>query len=417
MKKNNPLLIVFAIVFLDMLGFGMLIPVIPLLLGDPGSAYYLLPAGWDLGQGFMLLGFLLGFYPLMQFFSTPILGQLSDKYGRKKILLISLFGTLVGYLLFAYAILTANLWLLFFSRGLDGATGGNISVARAAIADVTVPADRSKSFGLIGAAFGLGFIFGPFIGGKLSDPAVLSWFSAATPFWFAAILSAINCVAVWLLMPETLENPQRGLVMEWRRSLHLIQNAVKMKRERHLFLTGFLYQGGFTFFTSFFGVFLIERFGFTQGNIGDFFAFLGIWIVIAQAVVVRMAARRWSEQKVLAVSMIGTGLAVFCYFLPVLPWQLFLVAPFFATFNGLTNANLNGLVSRSAGPEAQGRVLGVLSSVQALAGAIPPMLSGLVAAYVGPNSSVVVSGVILLSAGVVFNIMQRRLGAVVAAAE
>lgn len=171
-KKSNPMLTIFLTVFIDLLGVGVLIPVMPLLLGDPTSPYYLLPTGWSTEQGYVLLGLLTAVFPLMQFFATPILGQLSDKYGRKDILLISLFGTSLSYVLFAYGIMSRNLPLLFVSRALDGITGGNISVAQAAIADISLPENRAKNFGLIGMAFGLGFIFGSFLGGKLSDPTV-----------------------------------------------------------------------------------------------------------------------------------------------------------------------------------------------------------------------------------------------------
>src|SRR3989344_3479623 len=174
--RNKPLPVIFFTVFVDLIGFGILIPVVPLLLADPESSYFLLPKGFTVNQGYIMLGFLTAMFPLMQFLAAPILGQLSDKFGRKRILAISLFGTCLSYLIFAYAILTRNIPLLFAARAFDGITGGNIAVAQAAIADVTTPANRAKNFGLIGAAFGLGFILGPYIGGKLSDPTVVSWF-------------------------------------------------------------------------------------------------------------------------------------------------------------------------------------------------------------------------------------------------
>jgi len=147
MKKyfeKNPLLIVFFTIFIDLLGFGILIPVIPLLLADPRSPYFLLPKGMPINQGYILLGFLTAVFPLMQFLAAPILGQLSDKYGRKKLLAASLFGTCLSYIVFAYGIIIHNLPLLFIARALDGITGGNISIAQATIADITAPKDRAK---------------------------------------------------------------------------------------------------------------------------------------------------------------------------------------------------------------------------------------------------------------------------------
>src|SRR5579872_5050749 len=159
-KREHAFPTVIFTIFLDVLGVGILIPVVPQLLANPRSAYYLLPAGWTFKGGLILLGWLIAIYPLMQFIATPILGQLSDRFGRKKLLGFSIFGTAVGYVLFALGIITRNLPLLFFSRALDGITGGNLSVAQAVIADVTPPKDRTKRFALIGAVFGAGFVLG-----------------------------------------------------------------------------------------------------------------------------------------------------------------------------------------------------------------------------------------------------------------
>jgi DHA1 family tetracycline resistance protein-like MFS transporter len=134
-----PIPVVFFTILLNALGFGILIPIIPLLLADPKSQYFMLPHSFSLGQGYIIFGFLVAIYPLMQFMATPILGQLSDKFGRKKILAISLAGTFISYILFAIGILLKNIPLLFISRAFDGITGGNISVAQAVVADVTPP--------------------------------------------------------------------------------------------------------------------------------------------------------------------------------------------------------------------------------------------------------------------------------------
>ena len=209
--RRSPLLAVFFTVFIDLLGFGILIPVFPLLI-SPGSPFKVTPDSWSFTEGLIMLGWLQATFPLATFFAAPILGQLSDRFGRRPILALSIFGTAVGYALFALGINAASIPLLFVARALDGFTGGNIAVAQAAIGDISDDSNRARNFGLIGAAFGLGFIIGPYLGGKLSSPNVSfyglfhtpHWFGATTPFWFASILSLLNCATIILSLPETI---------------------------------------------------------------------------------------------------------------------------------------------------------------------------------------------------------------------
>lgn len=400
--KANPLPVVIFTVFLDLVGFGILIPIIPQLLANPHSEFYLLPSGLTPNQGYIMLGFLVAIFPFMQFIATPILGQLSDKFGRKKILTLSLIGTCLSYLIFAIGIFAKNIPLLFLSRAFDGVTGGNISVAQAAVADVTTKENRTRSFGLIGAAFGMGFIIGPYIGGKLSDPSVASWFNATTPFYFAAILSVINISLVFLFFPETNMHIQHSLKINWIKSIKNIIHAYTLKNLRSLFMVNFLFQGGFSFYATFGAVFLINRFHFNQGNIGDFFAYVGIWIAITQGLITRKVSSILTEMQVLRFSMFMCGVVLLCYFLPTVWWQLLFVSPFFAIFMGLTQANMAGLISRLAAPEIQGEVLGINFSVQALAQSIPAAASGFIAASMGSNTPVVVSAVGVILAAVFF---------------
>ncbi len=398
--KNRPLVVVFLVVFLDLLGYSILIPVVPQLFANPESSYFLLPATFSIQTGYILLGLLLGIYPLMQFFATPILGQLSDRYGRKKILAISLVGTAISYVAFAIAIMTRNVPLLFISRGFDGITGGNIAVAQASIADISTPQNRAKNFGLIGAALGLGFIVGPYIGGTLSDPGIISWFSPATPFWFAAILSSINVISVLLFFPETLTK-FTSKAMSWFQSLQNIAAAYTMKGVKTLFVGTFLFQAGLTFFITFFGVYLIRRFEYDQGATGEFFAFVGICMAFSQIVITRTVAKFAREWRVLSIALPAAAVCVLLYFLPTAPWQMYLITPFFAAFLGLIQSNLPALISRSVGPDIQGEVLGINSSVNALAQAIPPIISGYIAASLTPNAPIFISAVCLFTAGII----------------
>lgn len=404
---KTPLGLLFFTIFLDLLGYGILIPVIPQLLANPDSPFYLLPPDVSLDRGFILLGFLVAIFPIGQFFATPILGRLSDRYGRKPILAISIVGTAISYFIFAAAILWKNIPLLFISRFFDGITGGNISVAQAAIADSTLPEHRSRNFGLMGAAFGLGFIIGPFIGGKLSDPHFVHWFTAATPFWFAGVLALCNSLFIFAYMRET--NMHKRIVpFSWLQSVKNVVRAFHMKGLRNLFLTNFFYQGGFAFFTTFFSVFLVTRFAFTQGKIGNFFAFVGLFIVITQALITGRVAKAHREEKVLSYSIIASGILILLFLIPRNSWELLLIVPFFAAANGLTVANLTGLISLRAGKEVQGEVLGISNSVQALAQAIPPLLSGFIAAALTPASPLMTASLTIVIAGIIFILFGRK---------
>lgn len=406
--KKRVLPIVFLTVFIDMLGFGVLIPVIPQLLGNPESPFYLLPPSVSLSTAYFLLGLLLASFPFAQFLAAPILGQLSDRYGRKKVLAISLTGTCVSYVLFAIGLLLRNIPLLFAARLLDGFTGGNVSVAQAAIADVTEPKDRAKSFGMIGAAFGLGFILGPFIGGKLSDPSVVSWFSASTPFWFAAILSAANVLSVLARFPETVAHPQHGLAIRWHQAFMHLKSAFSMRGMRALFASVFFYSSGFGFFVTFLGVFLVARFGYSQGDIGNYFAFVGVCVVLSQGLVVRAVSGKVKESAVLRFSMVGTGLAILLSVLAHAPWVLYAAAIPMSIANGLTIANSTSLVSRSAGPQIQGEILGINSSLQALSQLFAPLIAGGIASAVSPAAPLFLAAAACAGAGIFFALTFRR---------
>lgn len=410
--KNNTLVVIFFIIFVDLLGFGILIPVIPLLLADPASQYFLLSGAGSVASGYILLGLLTAIYPLMMFLAAPILGQLSDRFGRKKLLAISVAGSAIAYIIFALGILFRNIPMLFISRAFDGITGGNIAIAQASIADVTEPKDRAKNFGLIGAAFGLGFIIGPFLGGELSNPALVSWFSASTPFYFAAMLSFTELMLILLVLPETLKERAKALHVSMLRSIENIIQVYKHKSVRAVLSTVFLFQMGFTFFTTFIAVFYINKFGFTQGSIGNLFAYIGIWIAFTQLFITRkLPANR--EYQILRISLIATAIALFLVVIPTAPWQLLVIYPIFAIFNGITQAYLTGLVSRSADRSIQGQILGINSSVAAFAQMIPPVIAGFMAAAFSPVFPLYIASGIALVAAAVFWIFCRPEHAVV----
>ena len=404
-KKGNPLLAVFSTIFIDMLGVGILIPVFPLLV-LPHSPYRITPVGWSIADSFILLGWLSAAYPLAQFFAAPILGQLSDRYGRKIVLTVSIIGTSFSYMLFAIGVATKNIPLMFASRIVDGITGGNISVAQAVISDISTPKNRAKNFGLVGASFGLGFIFGPYIGGKLADPSVVSWFSASTAFWFTAILSAINALIVIKFLPETIKVKTTTLSLHILQSFKNIIKAFTNSGLKDITPATFLFNAGFTFFTTFFAVFLAVRFGFTQGNTGDYFAYVGIWIAIVQGGLIGILSKRFKDFQILRYSFFGAALTLLAYLL--IPagehrW-LFVIPPILALFIGMSNAFLPSIVSRVTPKEIQGETLGINTSVSALAQAIPAIIAGYVAT-INTSATVVTASMLIGFSGIAFWIL------------
>src|ERR671928_577563 len=180
--RRSPLLVIFITVFIDLVGFGIVIPVLPFYV--EGTKFNASPR---------MVGLLFASYSIMQLLFTPVLGRLSDRYGRRPILFLSLLGTSVGFFILGFA---TTLWMLFLGRIIDGITGGNISTAQAYIADVTTPENRARGMGMIGAAFGLGFIFGPAIGG------ILSRWGIEVPFIFAAAMCFANAMLLYFTLPE-----------------------------------------------------------------------------------------------------------------------------------------------------------------------------------------------------------------------
>jgi DHA1 family tetracycline resistance protein-like MFS transporter len=408
--RKNPMLAIFTTVFIDLLGFGILIPVFPLLITD--GPFRVTPDGWSFTQGMIMLGWLQAIYPFCMFIAAPILGQLSDRHGRRPVLALSIFGTAIGYVLFAIGISTGNLPLLFAARGLDGLTGGNLAVAQAAIGDISTHENRAKNFGYMGAAFGMGFIVGPYLGGKLSSPSVSfyglfdtpHWFGATTPFWFAAILALLNCTAVLTTFPETIKEKFHGGKIRVGQSLNNVVNGFKSDRLRVILLSSFLFSAGFTFFTTFFGVYLRNKFGFGSSKIGDYFAIVGLCIALSQGLVVGRVAKKLVDYKVLKFSMFGTGAMMLVYFFTPTSssMYLYMVIPFFAFFNGLCMANTSSLISRSAEMGKQGEAMGIYASVSSLSQVPAAVLVGYITTSMTSSQPLIVASMCIGLAGLSF---------------
>jgi len=374
-NKKYSILTIFFTVFLDLLGLGIIIPILPALLLDPIGG--ILPITYSFSARTLLYGFLISSYPLAQFFGAPILGALADSRGRKKLLILSLFGTVVGYAVFIAGILTGNILLLFLGRALDGFTGGNISIAQSAIADISTEETKARNFGLIGMAFGLGFIIGPYVGGKLSDPAVVSWFTYATPFYLSIFLASLNVLLVVLNFPETIAKVRLVKVNAFT-GFSNIRKAFSYKNLRVMFLVVFLLTVGFNFFTQFFQVFLYGKFKFTQSQIGDFFAYMGLWIAISQGAVLRPLSKKFKSAKILSVSIILLAISFPFLLIPKDRFWLYLIVPFIAIFQGLNQPNGTAIISNLSDKDKQGEILGINQSISSLAQAIPPIIAGFV---------------------------------------
>ena len=315
-------------------------------------------------------------------------------------------------MLFAIGISTGNLPLLFAARGLDGLTGGNLAVAQAAIGDISTHENRAKNFGYMGAAFGMGFIVGPYLGGKLSSPSVSfyglfdtpHWFGATTPFWFAAILALLNCTAVLTTFPETIKEKFHGGKIRVGQSLNNVVNGFKSDRLRVILLSSFLFSAGFTFFTTFFGVYLRNKFGFGSSKIGDYFAIVGLCIALSQGLVVGRVAKKLVDYKVLKFSMFGTGAMMLVYFFTPTSssMYLYMVIPFFAFFNGLCMANTSSLISRSAEMGKQGEAMGIYASVSSLSQVPAAVLVGYITTSITSSQPLIVASMCIGLAGLSF---------------
>jgi DHA1 family tetracycline resistance protein-like MFS transporter len=389
-------------VFLDLLGVGIIIPILGTLFISDNTLF---AASVGFQTRAFLLGVLIACYPLAQFFGAPILGSLSDKYGRKKLLIISLIGTFIGYILFSAGLIYSSLALIFISRVIDGFTGGNVSIALSAIADISDHKSRTKNFGLVGMVFGLGFILGPFIGGKLAHISLSPYLVHAAPFLFTAALSLINIGLVLYRFPETLKETRDSkatLLM----GLGNIKNAFAIKETRIMFIVVFLASFGFNFFTQFFQVFLIEKFSFNESNIGNMFAYMGIWIAITQGFITRLLARKTGPVKALSWSLICLALVLPFLMLAQKAWWIYLIMPFIALTWGITNPNSTSLVSALADERSQGEIMGINQSIQSLSQAFPPLIAGVLVSF-SLNLPILVASICIGSAWLVFTLLFR----------
>jgi MFS transporter, DHA1 family, tetracycline resistance protein len=395
-SSRRDLAIIAFTAFLNFTGLTLAIPIFtPLCLDQTGG---IIAIGTSIPVRTTILGFLLGIYPLCQFFTSPLLGALSDRWGRKKILLFAIAGSFMGYLIMAVGILIGSLPLAFLSRIVTGCFSGSLAVTQSAIADLSDEKSRPKNFGLLGAAFGTSLFIGPALGGFLSDPSVNAHFNFATPFWLAAFLTAVNFLQVAWQFCETLPPEKRRHV-----AFHPlvgpinIINAFKTTVYRRMFLVVFALAFGFNFFTQFFQVYLIDKFAATPKQLGITLSYLGIWSILTQAVLVRPISKRFSSVKILPVSLLLLAASFPALLMVQDFWMLFPVLVFIPIFNGLSNPNLTAVVCGLGGDKSHGEILGINQSVMAMAQFLPPLIGGYI---VGQHFTLplwITSGSILLA--------------------
>jgi MFS transporter, DHA1 family, tetracycline resistance protein len=359
--RKSPLVPIFLIVSVDVLGLTIILPLLPFYAEKYGAS----PA---------VVGLLVSLYAFCQLIAGPMLGRLSDRMGRRPLLLVSQLGTFIGFLILAYAHV---LWLVFLSRAIDGLTAGNLSLAQAYISDVTKPEDRAKSFGLIGIAFGMGFLIGPGLSGFLSK------FSYQYPIFVAAGLSATSILATYFLLPSTIPvaadgaTPRKFTVLDWG-------NYVRYFRQpglASLLWQFFAFTFAFSMFMSGFPLFAERRYtwhgaAFGPQQVGYVYAYLGFLGVILQGGLIGRLVKQFGEARLARVGfllgLIGLAALGFSYTIPL----LLLVAAVASCGTGVIRPTLTSMITQSADRSEQGVVLGLTQSLNSISAIAAPALAG-----------------------------------------
>jgi multidrug resistance protein len=344
----SPLGIVFTTVVIDLIGFGIVIPILPIY-------------AQDLGASPTVIGGLAASYALMQFLFAPVWGRLSDRYGRRPVILVALAGTVVSSLLIGFA---TALWFLWVARILNGIAGASYAAAQAYVADVTGPEERARGMGLIGAAFGLGFVLGPAIGG------LCALVDKRAPFFVAAAVAAANLLLAWKRLPE----PERRPAPRSSRR-ELIRLALGSGQIAPMIAITFLGTFAFVGMEQTFALLGERRFDFGLVETGLIFTYIGIVVAVVQGRAIGPLVTRFGEQRVLVAGLVLTGVALGLLAVTTELWALFPVAALLAA-SGLVFPTVTTLVSKAVGDADQGAMLGVVASASGLARVAGPLAAG-----------------------------------------
>jgi len=356
-QPKSALPFIFITMLIDVIGLGIIIPVLPKLIEEM--------IGGDLSMASTYAGWLMFAYATMQFLFSPIIGALSDKYGRRPVLLISLFGFGIDYLLMGFA--PTIIWL-FIGRLISGVTGASFTTATAYIADISTPEKRSQNFGLIGAAFGLGFIIGPVLGGLLGH------YGARIPFFAAAGLALLNTLYGYFILPESLDKEHRRK-FEWKRA-----NPVgSLKRLSHypvilslvvslvfIYIASHATQSTWTFYT-------MEKFKWNEKMVGYSLGFVGLMIAIVQGGLIRIVIPKLGQKKSIYIGLTLYVIGFVCFAFATKSWMMFaFVIPF--SLGGICGPALQGVMSGQVPANQQGELQGALTSLISVTSIVGPLL-------------------------------------------
>jgi DHA1 family tetracycline resistance protein-like MFS transporter len=391
--KNLALTFILLTVALDAIGIGLIFPVMPDLMQSVTHGSLAQAATWG--------GVITSSFAVMQFLFGPIVGNLSDRFGRRPVLLTSLAVMVADYIVMALA---STVWLLLIARTMAGITAATHSTASAYVADISTQDQRAARFGLIGAAFGIGFVAGPLIGG------VLATIDPRAPFWAAAALAAANLVFGALVLPESLSAAnRRPFSLARANPLSSFAAIRRLSGLKLLLAVSFIYALTFNVWPAIWSYYCKEAFGWDATWIGISLALFGICMAVAQATLIRPLTRRFGERQT---AMLGMGFEVVTYGFFGLVTSGFwaLLATPFSSLGGVTGPALQGLMSRSTPPDQQGELQGISSSLNALAMILAPLVMTSVFGYFTapaapvylPGAPFLLSAIVMVAAVVLF---------------